>query len=204
MNAVTIFMEGGGPRGASRDRLRRGMEVFLRELREAARAHSWRWQLTCCGDRGRAFNKFKAASDQGEPGLLILLVDSEDPVTAATARCHLQQRDKWPLECASDHQVHLMVQTMETWIVADRQALAEYFGEGFALDALPKENLEAVSKDDIAAALRKAVRSTKGRTYRKLRDGSALLRRIDAETVRQHCPACRRLFDTLAKEIGRQ
>ncbi len=96
-----------------------------------------------------------------------------------------------------------MIQTMETWIVADRQALADYFGEGFALDALPKENLEAVSKDDIAAALRTAVRNTKGRTYRKLRDGSALLQRIDAETVRQRCPACRRLFETLTAEIGR-
>ena len=196
-------MEGGGPRGSGRAQLRQGMDVFLQELREAARARSWRWQLTCCGDRGRTFRAFEAAARQGEPGLLVLLVDSELPVTAATFGQHLQQRDGWNLGFASDDRIHLMVQKMETWIVADRQALRDYYGAGFSAGALPRTgNLEAAP--DVDKALERATRNTGKGEYRKIGHASDLLRRIDPETVRRRCPACRRLFDTLAKEIGRQ
>ena len=179
------------------------MDAFLQELREAARTKGWRWQLTCCGDRGRAFRAFEAAVRQGEPGLLVLLVDSEVPVTAATFGQHLQQHDGWNIGFASDNRIHLMVQTMETWIVADRQALREYYGTGFSAGALPGTgNLEAASA--VGKALERATRNTGKGEYRKIGHASDLLRRIDPETVRKRCPACRRLFETLTAEIGRQ
>ena len=203
MSAVSIFMEGGGPRAASQDRLRRGMEVFLQELREAARASSWRWRLICCGDRGRTFKAFEAEVKQGEAGLVVLLVDSEDPVTAGTFREHLEGRDGWTFDFAPDDRIHLMVQTMETWIVADRPVLENYYGEGLDGSALPRmDNLEAAS--GVEKSLERATRNSKRGRYRKISHASDLLRRIDPETVRKRCPACRRLFETLAKEIGRR
>ena len=98
-----------------------------------------------------------------------------------------------------------MVQTMETWIVADRTALKDYYGNGFDEDTLPEqEDLETVAKGSIANALRRATENTTAGRYRKIGHASDLLRRIDPETVRKRCPACRRLFETLTAEIGRQ
>ena len=123
-------------------------------------------------------------------------------MTAATFGQHLQQRDGWNLGFASDDQIHLMVQKMETWITADRQALNDYYGAGFSTGALPGTgNLEAASAVD--KALERATRNTTRGEYRKIGHASDLLRRIDPETVRKRCPACRRLFETLAEEIGR-
>ena len=203
MSSVSIYMEGGGEGLGRRAMLRDGMDIFLGRLKAATLARLWRWNLVPCGSRGDAFKAFRRAVRGGKGGVIVLLVDSEDPVTAATFREHLEARDGWTIDFAPDDSIHLMVQTMETWIVADRQTLADYFGEGFALDTLPTRNLEAVSKDDIAAALGRAVRNTRGRTYRKLGDGSVLLQRMDPEIVQRHCCACRRLFETLAEEIGR-
>ena len=206
MTAVTIFMEGGGRGPATKNRLRRGMDAFLREPRQAASARSWRWQVVCCGDRGRAFKAFREEIQRGASGVAVLLVDSEDPVTAATFREHLERRDRWTFEFASDDSddwLHLMVQTMETWIVADRTALKDYYGEGLDENELPGlDDLEAVSA--VGKALERATRNTGKGEYRKIGHASDLLRRIDPETVRRRCPACRRLFDTLAKEIERQ
>ncbi len=179
------------------------MDVFLQELREAARAASWRWRLICCGDRGRAFKAFEAEVKQGESGLAVLLVDSEDPVTADTFREHLERRDGWTIDFVPDGRIHLMVQTMETWIVADRPALEEYYGDGLKADELPgADDLESASGVD--KSLERATRNTTHGEYRKIGHASDLLQRIDPETVQRRCPACRRLFETLAKEIGRQ
>ena len=96
-----------------------------------------------------------------------------------------------------------MVQTMETWIVADRTALKDYYGEGLDESELPGlDDLEAASAAD--KALERATRNTGKGEYRKIGHASDLLRRIDPATVRDRCPACRRLFETLAEEIGRR
>ena len=203
MTAITIFMEGGGRGLATKNRLRRGMDAFLREPRQAASARSWRWQVVCCGDRGRAFKAFREEIQHGAPGVAVLLVDSEDPVMAATFREHLERRDRWTFEFASEDRIHLMVQTMETWIVADRAALKAYYGEGLdEHELLGLDELETASA--VGKALERATRHTGKGEYRKIGHASDLLRRIDPETVRKRCPACRRLFETLTAEIGRQ
>ncbi len=203
MTAVTIFMEGGGLGLATKNRLRRGMDAFLREPRQAATARTWRWQVVCCGDRGRAFKAFREEIEHGGSVIVVLLVDSEDPVTAATFREHLEMRDRWNLSFASDDRIHLMVQTMETWIVADRPALKDYYGEELDESELPGLNdLEAVPAVD--KALERATRNTGKGEYRKIGHASDLLRRINPDAAQERCPACRRLFETLAEEIGQQ
>ena len=205
MSGVTIYMEGGGDDPARQAALRTGMESFLqRGLGEATP----RPRVVPCGGRSTAFHRFShRVAENREEETVILLVDSEQRVNAATAREHLRERpeDGWNLDFASDEQIHLMIQTMEAWIVADERALAVYYGDGFDEDALSgREDLETVAKGAIANALRRATENTTAGRYRKIGHASDLLARIDPETVRKRCPACRHLFETLAKEIGRQ
>ena len=128
-------------------------------------------------------------------------MDAEAPVNGA-ARAHLQVRDGWDLEFASDQAVHLMVQTMEAWIVADPDALAEYYGQSFRKNALPKtRNLETIAKDALAASLDSATRRTQKGAYHKIRHASGLLKLINQEKVQQRCPACARIFEALSQAI---
>jgi len=202
MSGMAIYMEGGGDSRDSKAALRQGMDVFLDPLKAAARAMSWRWKLVCCGGRQEALNAFVRALRADESAVTALLVDAEGPV-AASSCAHLQARDGWDLRDVSDDLVHLMIQTMEAWIVADAVALAVYYGQRFKRNLLPRAlNLEAVRKTELASALEQATRSTQKGAYHKIRHASDLLQRIDRQTVRQSCPSCTRLFDSLGAMIA--
>ncbi len=200
MTVIAIHMEGGGDGRAGRAALRQGMNAFLGRAKTAAEARGWRWRLTACGGRGAAFRSFRNALESGQRNgeqVALLLVDSEGPVTEPL-RNHLLRRDNWNLSFAGERAIHLMVQTMEAWIVADHTALAEYYGQGFLANALPgADDLEAVPKRDIERALDRATQSTSKGRYHKIHHARALLERIDPSVVRQRCPSCRRLFAIL-------
>ena len=54
-----------------------------------------------------------------------------------------------------------MAQCMEAWLVADPEALAEFYDQGFNANALPKRiNLEEEPKAQIYVALENATRQT--------------------------------------------
>ena len=119
MNDVAIYMEGGGKGHNTKAALRQGMDVFLGPIKQEVRNKSWRWRLVPCGSRDDAFNGFKNAVRNGVASIIVLLVDAEGSVETS-ARERLKFRDGWDLSFAADDKVHLMVQTMETWIVAPR------------------------------------------------------------------------------------
>ena len=202
MSEVVIYMEGGGSGSANKGALRQGMDRFLDELKKLAKKQSWRWNLVCCGARGEAFRDFKDARNHAYDATVLLLVDAEGPVAGAHRR-HLAVQDRWDLQGVYDDDVHLMIQTMETWIVADPGALADYYGQGFRANALPNApNLETVAKADVAQALKRATESTKKGAYHKTRHASDLLKRIDARKVRQRCPGCDQLFRVLRQAMA--
>lgn len=197
MTGVTIYMEGGGDKGGTRAALRRGMDGFLGKLKEAARAKRWRWRLVCCGGRDEAFRAFANARSSGGDAFVVLLVDSEGPVNASP-RAHLAVRDGWSLDGVDEDQIHLMVQTMETWIAADPEALAAYYGQGFRANALPsRRDLEKEDKTALAAALNQATGRTRKGRYHKILHAADLLARIDPAKPRARCRHCDRLFDIL-------
>lgn len=139
-------MEGGGTGANSKASLRQGMAEFLHELKDKAQEKSWRWKLVCCGPRDAAYRGFTNECQNTDTTIVVLLVDAEDPVTASP-RDHLAKRDRWNMKKVEDDTVHLMVQVMETWLVADRDALAKYYGQGFQRKALPnRQNLEKEKK----------------------------------------------------------
>jgi hypothetical protein len=108
-----------------------------------------------------------------------------------------------------------MIITMETWFLADPDAVKEFFKfkKGFDVSALPAVPplptppklptvLQSMSKDSVNAVLKKATRKTADAQYEKIKHGAKLLAIIDPKKVREQCPACDRLFKTLAAAIG--
>ena len=203
MEGVAIYMEGGGDGPNGKAALRIGMDTLLRPLKEIARRDRLRWKLVVCGGRDAAFKRFRNAANGGDT-IVALLVDSESPVSTAPT-LHLAQRDRWRLQFADGDAIHLMVQVMETWIVADAGALSGYYGSGFERDRLPRRaELEEVPKADVASALERATAATSKGSYRKIRHASDLLARIDPEVVKQRCSHFERLWVWLERQVSSQ
>ena len=201
--SIAIYMEGGGQGRDSKAALRQGMDNFLVEIKSTFRANSRRWKLVCCGGRNEAFKGFRHACDNGDDGIVVLLVDAEGPVSTPSPAAHLVARDGWDIDGIDDDTIHLMVQTMEAWIVADRSELRRYYGQHFRANALPgHQNLEDVHKDHVERALNRATERTQKGRYHKIRHASDLLSRIDPTVVRQRCSYCERLFETLLRLAG--
>ena len=202
MRGVAIYMEGGGRGAGGRAALRRGMDTLLGPLKQAARNKSMHWRLVCCGPRDAAFRSFRNAVRSADGAIVLLLVDAEGPV--ATGPCeHLQARDRWDMTAVDARSVHLMVQTMEAWIVADGDALKRYYGQGFNAGLLPKvADLASVAKREVEDCLRRATERTGKGRYHKIRHASDLLQRVDAGRVKARCRHCRRLFDELGRMIA--
>ena len=106
------------------------------------------------------------------------------------------------LRAISEESIHLMIQIMETWIIADADALVKYYRQHFQNTALPPtQNLEGIEKEQVYKALERATARTQKGAYRKIGHAAALLADIDTAIVRRRCPSCDRLFATLAHAI---
>jgi hypothetical protein len=196
-DGIAVYFEGGGDSAESKATLRLGISAFLKPLVDRARQKRCRWSITCCGGRDQAYQAFLDATQNEPEKFNILLVDSEAAVTGLP-RAHLWQRDKWNLNAAQEDQVHLMAQCMESWLVADPEALAEYYDQGFNAQTLPRRvNLEEEPKDQIYAALEHATRQTKKGSYGKIKHASALLARVSQARAKSRCAHCQRLFTVL-------
>ena len=194
---IVIYLEGGGRGGDMRRQLRKAMQHFLRGAFSGSRASV---RIEVCGARSEAFKQFRTDRSGGK-AIRFLLIDSEGPVDwdDDTAISFLERQDKWKLGFAEDDRVHLMVQFMEAWIVADKDALTKYYGKGFRAKALPDTaDLETVPKSVVSGALTTATAQTGKADYRKGRDSAELLRRVDPGLARARCRGCERLFRALA------
>jgi hypothetical protein len=108
-------------------------------------------------------------------------------VSAYSAVEYLRIRDGWNFDGLPKDHVFLMVQAMEAWFLADRQALATYYGSGFRLNALPGDELhvEIIAKTDLESSLKNATKNTQKGEYHKTRHAFALLELIRPEQVEQ-------------------
>lgn len=197
---IRIYVEGGGDKSDAKAAIREGFGRFLESLRELARERRIRWSITACGSRNAAFDAFRTALETHPDAFVILLVDSEAPVTRSPWT-HLKGRDGWDSELPDEH-CHLMVQAVEAWLVADPETLAAYYGQGFHRKALPRRpDVEAVPKNELFEKLDRATVDTKKGTYAKIRHCSDLLGLLNCERVRQRAHHCDLLFTTLEFRI---
>lgn len=198
MTEIAIYVEGGGDTPDQKAELRRGLDGLLDNVKSKAREKRLRWKLIPSGGRRTTYEAFINALHTNPDSINVLLVDSETLIAAATGDtdqdadvrvAHLTQHDRWDLAEVHPQRVHLMVQCMETWIVADRDALRNFYGQGFAPNSLPRrENLEEEPKEDVYDKLMMATRATQKGEYGKIRHASLLLQRINPTQVAAHCP----------------
>lgn len=130
----------------------------------------------------------------------VLLIDAEKPY-ATNLFQEVRQHDHWDYATGlnvSDDRIHFMVQVMESWFLADKQALSAYYGRSFAANRLPPNPaIEEIPKDDVLSGLSDATRATTKGRYHKTNHGPRLLEAIDPAKVRAAAPNCSRLFDFL-------
>lgn len=193
---VRLYIEGGGDNRRLGALFREGWTKFF----EAAGLAGRMPKVVRGGSRTQTFDRF--ATDAGERStevVPLLLVDSEHPVEAGhTVWQHLRASDGWSKPVgAGEDDAFLMVQIMETWFLADRGALRNYFGSHFRENALgQRADLEDVSKETVLLALRNATASC-SQHYAKGRVSFALLTRIDPAHVEASCPHAKALLNRL-------
>ena len=195
MVTATLYVEGGGDGRSLRARFREGWSGFFGSAGLGGRV-----KIVRGGGREQTFNRFAAAVVSGGAGKpVLLLVDSEGPVApGSSAWQHLHDRDGWTRpDGAGDDQAFLMVQLMETWFLADRDALRRCFGAEFRENAVRRwPDLEAVPKATVLETLDRATAACRKR-YAKGKVSFELLARIDPARVEAACPHARALLGRL-------
>ena len=93
--------------------------------------------------------------------------------------------------------VHLMVQAMETWFLADHDAMRAFFGPRFMENALRRwPDLEAVPKTTVLDALKRATADCR-KPYSKGKVSFELMAQVDPVRVESACPHAMMLLNRL-------
>ena len=183
MVSVRLYVEGGGDRAELKTACRKGFSRFI----EKAGLQGRMPRIVACGSRGDAYDSFKTAHAH-EDGTAMFLVDAEGPVEEAQGPWqHLEIRDGWQRpDAATDEQCHLMVQVMESWFLADVDALALFYGGDFRRQALPANpNVEQVAKQDVLDRLEQSTHDTGKGHYSKGKHSFELLATLNPAKVRE-------------------
>lgn len=200
---VKLYMEGGGDANPLKRKCREGFREFFLKTSLKQRMP----KIIACGGRRQAYDKFCAAlASSGEGEFVALLVDSEAPVTEKPwLHLHHRKGDQWKRpDGTGDRNVHLMVQVMESWFLADRDTLAKYFGQHFRASALPaQQDIEKISKQDVLRGLSEATRSCARGTYSKGDHSFGILAKVSTDKVTSASPYAARLIETLTEEASR-
>ena len=190
MVKTRIYLEGGGYKDLD-TRCREAFSKLLEKCGFAGRMP----RLKACGSRESAYDDFAAAhASASSNDYVALLMDSEDPVAdIAKPWEHLSQRDGWPRpQGAADDQALLMTTCMETWIVADMNALKSHFGQFLQSSALPSlHNLEDRPRGEIQESLYAATRNSPG-PYAKGAKSYELLGKLAPTAIKPHLPSFKR------------
>ncbi|MFP4173845.1 MAG: DUF4276 family protein [Candidatus Hydrogenedentota bacterium] len=199
MVTVKLYVEGGGDSEALHRRCREGFRGFLKKAGFTGRMP----RIVACGGRQAAYDRFSTACSANETALL--LIDSEEAISTGTSPwTHLANRPgdgfAKPANTTDDH-CHLMVVCMESWFLADKDALSGFFDPGFNGNALPQHtNIEAVSKTDIYNGLQRATSNCKTKApYGKGEHSFKILLHIAPDKVSAASPWARRFLETLQK-----
>jgi len=166
-----------------------------------ARKRGIAWKVIPSGSRNDTFENFTQALGEHRHAFNVLLVDSEERVSLPRWE-HLRRQDRWKVRNLTEDHCHLMVHTVEAWLVADPETLASYYGQGFLPGSLPKRlDVEAIAKDDLIRALDRATSRTQKGRYHKISHCADLLGLLDQNRVRSRAHHCDLLFTTLEARI---
>jgi hypothetical protein len=202
---VIIYIEGDTKQKGKGNAitLRQGFREFFGGLAEDIKVPI---DLKLLGSREIAIKIFLGELEYFPTSFQVLLVDAEGEIDEKdTPKTFLQKiSPKFDFKNVKDEQCHLMAQMMESWFLADKEKLAEFYGKGFNINALPKnKNVEEIPKSDVETGLKNAARGTSKKDYKKGEHAGEILRIIDSKKVREAAPHCEKLFTTVI-EVLRQ
>ena len=193
---VRLYIEGGGDNRRLGAQFREGWTKFFVTAGLGGRMP----KVVRGGSRTQTFDRFATdAAERNADVVSLLLVDSEYPVEAGhSVWQHLRASDGWNKPAgAGEDNAFLMVQVMETWFLADRDALRKSFGSRFSENALGQwADLEDVPKETVLGALRNATERCPKR-YAKGRVSFELLAQVDPARVEASCPHANALLTRL-------
>lgn len=192
---VRVYVEGGGDSGSTKAACREGFRRLVQKLGNLAQNPT----VIASGGRLKAFQNFCDSLERSVDEIILLLVDAERPVRAGVWTHLGEEPDNWRKpEVATEDHAHLMVQSMEAWFIADKEALARYYGRKFRMNSLPRHlDIEHIPKDDLVPALERASGGTKKGKYHKTRHGYEILALVSPTEIRQRCPHAERFFHVL-------
>ena len=149
--------------------LKAGFDAFFREIRERAGEAQCRVWIVATG--GTPERDFAIAMRKHPAAWNILLRDSEGP---------------WHQDLQASDSIFWMVEMMESWFHADKDALEAYYKNGFRKAALkPNPKVEEIPKQDLIDGLKAATKDTAKGKYHKTKHAPALLQSIKPALVRK-------------------
>jgi uncharacterized protein DUF4276 len=168
--------------------LRPGFRSFFGSIYEAARTRRCRVELVATD--GTPVRDYYTGLKANPNAWNVLLLDSDGPADRTHEEwCRVKQ-----IEPSRSNSVFWMVQIMESWFLADADALRVYLGKRFQDGSLKgNPRVEEIPKNDVLVRLKKAA----GGDYHKVNDGTRLLASIDPLKVRKAASNCERMFSTI-------
>ena len=187
------------PRLRPQTAIRRGFATLFDKLLGGRAKPS----VIASGGRDQAFRAWERALRTDPDVHSLLLVDSEGPIPPGVGPWnHVTKRagdTHWQKPTnLDDDRLFFMVQTMEAWFIADKQALVSFYGsKHFQETALPdRSDVENIPKHDLEKILEHASRNTTKGAYRKSH-GFALIGLLDPAKVRAASSHAAQFFDKL-------
>jgi hypothetical protein len=167
--------------------LRVGMRKFFSTIADAASRKGWHFAPPVA-TKGRPVQAFLIALQTHPTAWNVLLLDQEDSDEAANRKQALADCDR--------DSVFWMIEIMESWFLADLDALRKLFGANVKASGNP--NVEGIPKKDVIDRLKRLAKGD----YQKVKHGVRLLASIDPAAVRRAAPDCERMFTTILAKLS--
>jgi hypothetical protein len=176
--------------------LKSGFDSFFYELQAAARQAGVGFEVFAAKDGPRDYGK---AMRSHPSAWNILLKDSEQAMPTDPR----QICERHGIDSGLVGSVFWMVELMEAWFLADGDALAAYYGNGFQRTAIrDTADVERVPKAEVMERLKRATRNTTKGQYHKVRHAPYLLEKLDNQRVQDRSNQCRLLFSSVRAKLS--
>jgi hypothetical protein len=188
-----IYIEGGSKGADSKYQKLRCQEAF-HKLLDAMGFKGRKPRLVACGGRQAVYDRFVIEHSSRAASYVAMWIDSEEPMSNIELTwTHLENVStvpKWRAPCgAADDQILFMTTCMESWIVADRDALREHFGNELQESALPANlDLENRARHEVQDKLYHATRNCSN-PFRKGERSFEIFGLLSPTTLKQHLPS---------------